>query len=98
AHPVLYVEAGLAAALRDVDMAEICITSQLDVIEGAAPAEAFALSEIKGAGVVFRKADGRKCQRCWKILPDVGSDADYPDLSARDADAVRWYLEHRKAA
>jgi isoleucyl-tRNA synthetase len=23
--------------------------------------------------VVFEKAEGAKCQRCWKILPDVGS-------------------------
>jgi isoleucyl-tRNA synthetase len=21
---------------------------------------------------VFERADGEKCQRCWKILPDVG--------------------------
>ena len=26
--------------------------------------------------------------RSWKILPDVGSNPDYPTLSARDADAV----------
>jgi isoleucyl-tRNA synthetase len=23
--------------------------------------------------VVFERADGQKCQRCWKILPDVGT-------------------------
>ncbi|MGB4111765.1 MAG: zinc finger domain-containing protein [Yoonia sp.] len=23
--------------------------------------------------VVFAKAEGEKCQRCWKILPDVGT-------------------------
>ncbi|MGB5560390.1 MAG: zinc finger domain-containing protein, partial [Paracoccaceae bacterium] len=37
------------------------------------PSEAFRLPEIDGIGVVFEKADGEKCQRCWKILPDVGT-------------------------
>ncbi|KKN85695.1 hypothetical protein LCGC14_0276790 [marine sediment metagenome] len=30
-----------------------------------------------------------RCARSWKRRPDVGSDPDYPDLSARDAAAVR---------
>ena len=30
-----------------------------------------------------------RCARSWKRRPDVGSDADYPDLSARDAAVVR---------
>ncbi|RPI63857.1 MAG: hypothetical protein EHM48_01795, partial [Planctomycetaceae bacterium] len=29
------------------------------------------------------------CARSWKRRPDVGSDKEYPDLSARDAAAVR---------
>ncbi|MCA3699054.1 MAG: isoleucine--tRNA ligase [Brevundimonas sp.] len=36
-----------------------------------------------------------KCARSWRRVPDVGSDADYPDLSARDADAVRWWDAQR---
>jgi len=36
-------------------------------------------------------AKGNKCQRSWKILPEVGTDADYPDLSLRDAQAVRAF-------
>ena len=38
---------------------------------------------------MFRKAAGRKCARSWRIAPDVGSDAEYPDVTARDADAMR---------
>jgi len=30
------------------------------------------MPEVEGIGVVFEKAEGAKCQRCWKILPDVG--------------------------
>lgn len=39
--------------------------------------------------VVDRRNDYRACARSWKRRPDVGSDAQYPDLSARDAAAVR---------
>jgi len=34
-----------------------------------------------------------RCARCWKRRPDVGSDPDYPDLSARDAEVVRSLRE-----
>ena len=37
------------------------------------PVEAFRLPEAPGIGVVFERASGAKCQRCWKILPDVGN-------------------------
>ena len=30
-----------------------------------------------------------RCARSWKRRPDVGSDADYPDLSARDAAVMK---------
>ncbi len=30
-----------------------------------------------------------RCARSWKRRPDVGSDADYPDLSARDAEVMK---------
>jgi isoleucyl-tRNA synthetase len=94
AHPTLYLD----QAITDIDFAELCITSQMTVKTGPAPADAFTLPDVPGVGVVFAKATGRKCERCWKILPDVGSDPDYPDLSTRDADAVRWYQQNKKAA
>ena len=36
-----------------------------------APADAFRMEGIDDVAVVFAKADGGKCARCWKILPDV---------------------------
>jgi isoleucyl-tRNA synthetase len=42
------------------------------------------------------RAEGRKCARSWRILPEVGADPRYPDLSLRDADAVAWWdARHR---
>ena len=74
AAPVVHVEdAGLLAALRSVNFADLCITSAISLTADPAPAEAFRLPEVPGVAVVFETAEGEKCQRCWKILPDVGS-------------------------
>ena len=90
ASPVIYVaDRALLATLFDVDMAEVCITSSYEIREGEAPAGAFTLPDVKGVAVVVEKAVGIKCARSWKILPTVGEDADYPDVSPRDALALR---------
>ena len=74
AAPVVHVEdAATLKALKSVDFADLCITSAIQVTGDPAPEEAFRLAEVPGVGVVFELADGEKCQRCWKILPDVGS-------------------------
>ncbi|WP_208347082.1 isoleucine--tRNA ligase [Pseudaestuariivita rosea] len=59
-------------ALRSVNFADICITSAVSLSGDPLPQEAFRLPEVEGVGVVFERAEGQKCQRCWKILPDVG--------------------------
>ena len=73
AAPVVHVDPQTAEILKTVAFDDLCITSAISVTTDPAPAEAFRLPEIDGIGVVFEKADGEKCQRCWKILPDVGS-------------------------
>ena len=77
------------AALEGLDFAEICITSDIHVTDGKPPSNAFRLDDVKGVAVVHKPAQGRKCARSWRILPEVGSDPDYPDLSLRDAAAMR---------
>ncbi|KRW95389.1 isoleucine--tRNA ligase [Paracoccus sp. MKU1] len=87
AAPVVHVEeADELKALKSVDFADICITSDLSLTADPAPGEAFRLSEVPGIGVVFEPAEGEKCQRCWKILPDVGRHK-HPGTCAR-CDAV----------
>jgi len=74
AAPVVHVgEAEVLKALRTVDFADLCITSDVVLTGDPLPAEAFRLPDAQGVGVVFEAADGEKCHRCWKILPDVGS-------------------------
>jgi isoleucyl-tRNA synthetase len=61
-------------------------------------AAAFRLDDVPGVAVDVRLAQGRKCARSWKILPTVGSDPDYPDVSPRDAKALREWDALRRAA
>lgn len=89
AAPTVYVSKGdYVSAMAGLDLAEIAITSQATLKEGAAPDGAFALDDVPGIAVVPALAVGQKCARSWKVLPDVGSVAGYPDLSPRDAAAV----------
>ena len=76
---------------QELNMADICITSQIDIRNEMPPAEAFTLDDVKEVGVIPALAIGQKCRRSWKILPDVGSVEAYPDLSPRDAQAVSAY-------
>ncbi|MEJ6393929.1 isoleucine--tRNA ligase [Gymnodinialimonas sp. 2305UL16-5] len=74
AAPVVHVEdAHTLAALKTVAFEDMTITSDIVLTDDPAPAEAFRLPEIAGIATVFEKAEGQKCQRCWKILPDVGT-------------------------
>ncbi|PKA39573.1 isoleucine--tRNA ligase [Rhizobium sullae] len=90
AAPVVHVTDGaLRAALGGLDFSEICITSDIGVDGGEGPVEAFRLPEVPGVSVEPKLAEGTKCARSWRITKDVGSDPQYPDVSARDAAALR---------
>ena len=91
AAPLVYLaDQKLLDLLTDVDFAEICITSGIALtVDDAPPAEAFRLPEVPGVAVVSQHAAGRKCARSWRYTTDVGSDPEYPELSARDAAAMR---------
>jgi isoleucyl-tRNA synthetase len=92
AAPKVYVaDSELRAALDGIDLAEIAITSGATLLEGAGPESAFRLDEIPGVAVEFARAKGTKCARSWKILAEVGADAEFPELSPRDAEAVRQF-------
>jgi len=99
AAPIVHIaDADLFAALVDIDLAEVCITSAATMVQGDGPADAFRLSEAPGIAVVPHPAEGRKCARSWKISPAVGSDPQYPDLTPRDAQAMREWDARRIAA
>ncbi|MXN51092.1 isoleucine--tRNA ligase [Shinella sp. AETb1-6] len=98
AAPVVYIaDPELLAALEGQDFAEICITSAITLVAGEGPADAFRLAEVPKISVEPKLAEGLKCARSWRITTDVGSDPEYPDVSARDAAALRE-IGFRRAA
>ncbi len=95
AAPDIYVtDPTYTEALGQEDLAALCITSQASLFEQEGPSEAFRLEDAPGLAVIVKQAEGHKCARSWRILPEVGKDPDYPDLSLRDADAVRFWESH----
>ena len=90
AAPAVYVaDAELVAAFEGEDASDIFITSGAELIHGTAPDGAFMLEDVEGVGVVFRRAGGMKCARSWKYFDPSTADPDYPDITPRDAMAVR---------
>ncbi|NDV01865.1 isoleucine--tRNA ligase [Pseudoroseicyclus tamaricis] len=87
AAPVVHVDEATAAALKTVSFEDLCITSGIEITTDPAPAEAFRMPEVEGIGVVFERAEGEKCQRCWKILPDVGTHS-HPGVCGRCDEAL----------
>lgn len=84
AWPVVTGPAAAFAPFGDLDAAEVFRTSGAELVVGG-----------ETVTVEVRLADHPKCARSWRRVPDVGSDPAYPELSARDADAVRWWDAQR---
>ena len=80
AWPLVTGPATAFAPFQGLDAAEVFRTSGAELRVGG-----------EAVTVEVRLADHPKCARSWRRVPDVGSDPAYPDLSARDADAVRWW-------
>jgi isoleucyl-tRNA synthetase len=99
AHPIVHVSnEELYEAVVDCDLAEVCITSAATLVRDDGPASAFRLPDVSGVAVIPNLAEGKKCARSWKILTNIGADPQYPDVSPRDAQALREWEATRKAA
>jgi isoleucyl-tRNA synthetase len=82
AAPVVHVTPEVMAVLEGVDFETVCITSCVWLSTGSAPEGAFRLDDVADVAVVFEPAKGDKCERCWRILPDVGAHK-HPGTCAR---------------
>jgi isoleucyl-tRNA synthetase len=72
AAPVVHIaDPDLAAAFHGLDPAEVFRTSAARIVRGEGPAGAFRLDDLAGVAVEPRPADGVKCARCWRVLPEV---------------------------
>ena len=76
-------------AVTSVDFAEICITSGVALEHGDGAEDAFRLDDAKGVAVVPARAAGVKCARSWKYFDPATADPDFPDVTPRDAQALR---------
>jgi isoleucyl-tRNA synthetase len=77
-------------ALRGIDFAEVCITSDISIeTERPAPEGAFRLPELPEVAVVVERARGVKCARSWRYFDPATASPDYPDVTPRDAEALR---------
>jgi isoleucyl-tRNA synthetase len=72
AAPNVYVSQAINDVIATVDFDDICITSGVTLNTDAPASEGFKLDDVADVEVIFDKATGDKCNRCWKVLPDVG--------------------------
>jgi isoleucyl-tRNA synthetase len=86
AAPLVTVTPELATALDGLDLAEVARTSSAAVET---------TSEMSGGWLVdFARATGHKCERCWRILPEV---KETTRLCLRCEDAVdQWDSDHAR--
>ena len=90
AAPHVYItDKDLFHAINGLDLAEICIVSDIKIHTNNPSEEAFRLNDVPGVSVICAKAPGIKCARSWKISEDVGADPAFPDVSPRDAKALK---------
>ena len=88
---IMYVSSEWSDRLDSIDWAELAIASQLVIVHAQMPANAFTLEDVRGIGVVVELAEGQKCGRCWKILPEVGAQRE-PDLCKRCDEVVHDHV------
>ena len=84
----LFVPERLLDLLRNVDLAELCITSAGTVRSGPSPSDAFTLPDVSEVAASISAAPGDRCERCWRVLPEVGHTPGHDDLCRRCAAVV----------
>ncbi|MCI4644958.1 MAG: isoleucine--tRNA ligase [Hyphomonadaceae bacterium] len=82
-------DSALLAAFEGEDAADIFITSGAVLTQTDAPGGSFTLDDVEGVAVVFERAEGVKCARSWKYFDPATALDGFPDITPRDALAVR---------
>ena len=90
---VWIAEPDLLSAFDGIDAADVFRTSQAELVAGEGPAAGFRLPGEASVAVEPIRAQGGKCRRSWKVLPEVTADTGW--LTLRDRDAVAdWDARH----
>jgi len=64
----VYLSQDYLKIIKDFDLPESFITSKVEVKELKRGDDFFKLEEIQDVKVLVKKAEGKKCPRCWKIF------------------------------
>ena len=64
----IYLNKEYLEFVKDVDLSEYFITSKASVLSMINDDKLFKLDEVNHVKVFVKKAKGKKCSRCWKIL------------------------------
>ena len=83
----LYADGELREFLEaaKADLPEIFITSAVEIADG----EGEVKGDVEGLSVTISKAEGEKCERCWKYTRTVGMNAAHPTLCKECADTMK---------
>ena len=65
----IYLNEEYLKIAEDFDLAESFITSKAEAKKMINDKNLFMLEEIENVKVLVKKAEGKKCPRCWKIFP-----------------------------
>ena len=69
--PKVYLDKEKINACLNINMADLCITSSIEILDLSAEVNGFKLESVSGVEVVINDANGKKCLRCWKISEEV---------------------------
>lgn len=75
----------LLEQLDDVDLETLFIVSKVELHPNEVPEEA---RNFVGLSVQVTPAAGEKCDRCWMISPNLGTNSAHPDLCLRCTEVV----------
>ena len=71
----------MSRGLGDVykrQLKNISIISELTILNESPPESSYISESDKDVGIVVKKVDGNKCERCWKYYPNL-----FKDMCAR---------------
>jgi isoleucyl-tRNA synthetase len=93
---VLIADEALIEAFKGEDAGDLFITSGAELVHSATgEGGGFTLDDTPGVVVHPVKASGVKCRRSWKYFDPANADPAFPDITPRDALAVKaWDAMH----
>ena len=92
AHPVVHTTEENCALFRDLDAAELFITSGAELTTNVAPKSAFRMVGIENIAVVPTLSNSEKCPRCYQFPRDIGTNREHPEVCGRCADSYTHHV------